>query len=843
MDLRIQLECLMKAKSEAVARYEKLLSSLNNSSVPKGDINGEKLNGISTPPPHTGISSFVMLPDVNGGAEVGTSSVKKPTSSHANPGSGSSPDMGDTHGPDLFSCLQGCAKAVLGLSSSIGTAALQLQTQLTCRREAIWTDYAQTEGAMRELLTAEGHERKEEERKRLAPLGYTRTTIDIILDDEKPKKYREEPSRSSGRSTVGASDEWKPSRAPVYAKVHREYLAIDPLIRYNIPYEYDKTDPDYIIILRDMDEYEIEMLFEYTKRLQTGRIQTRLRVPSESSKYEWSRSRDLDPNRVPEVRKAGILDYKTTLDGVSQTTSASRQESYPAVQQQYRQITGFRRQFGRRPVPPPRSSVAAPSNLGTPAFPRPSPDSAGHPNMNVDFDETTSAAPTPTENTSFATTHSGLQLDASSFISPQELNLDSFDFDNFNRQQQQPAPTAIGPSTAIRPSSPSIDSSQERIQGALCGGAENVPAAVKQDSFAVTSPTPPAPELEAPSSKAAESTLGLAFPTTAPNTYVIRGPRRLYRHDDARNSARRPPILSSARTASSPRDYTSRMAKPVRLDQAGKEGEEEGAVFPELVGRELNEEASMMEDHTESSESVDAGQEEDVPDEDESREQETESENAGRGRRGTRQEDRWPEVQRRGEGMCFAHPPLHSHPVPLSYYVPPFLPREEREGQSAVSDSMEISDEDKTKTDDDGDVYFDQGDASREEHRTRSAMETTDVLDDATVETPTEAVESSEAMEEWPKEAPQETIQGTLCEDEEAEAGTREVEQHVLEHEISNIWEQLPGEPARCKAYRIQIQDPGPAEIPVLLLFHNVLIFVTKGPEPAVEWEIQTTWR
>ena len=116
---------------------------------------------------------------------------------------------------------------------------------------------------------------------------------------------------------------------------------------------------------------------------------------------------------------------------------------------------------GRDSMPPP--GVGGPSNFGTPAFTHPSPDFAGHFNMNFNFNDMTSAFPTPAmsddRRTSSASSHSGLQLDGSSFedISPHELNFDPFDFGDYN-WQQQPTPGSAEPSNTVMPHNLSVDS-------------------------------------------------------------------------------------------------------------------------------------------------------------------------------------------------------------------------------------------------------------------------------------------------------------------------------------------------------------------------------------------------
>ncbi|KAK5117643.1 hypothetical protein LTR62_005066 [Meristemomyces frigidus] len=98
---------------------------------------------------------------------------------------------------------------------------------------------------------------------------------------------------------------------------------------------------------------------------------------------------------------------------------------------------------------PPPTGVPGPSNYHTPSFVAPSPDFAGHFNMNFNFNDMANF-PTPALSddrraSTSASSHSGLQLDGSSIddgISPQDLQFDDFDFNSFNFPQASPYATA-----------------------------------------------------------------------------------------------------------------------------------------------------------------------------------------------------------------------------------------------------------------------------------------------------------------------------------------------------------------------------------------------------------------
>lgn len=113
-----------------------------------------------------------------------------------------------------------------------------------------------------------------EMRERLSKAEYTDPQIETMMtkdheDEEREKKVRD--------------------KAPVYSKVHTKYLSLATLEYYDLPWEYDRVgdtprsvslilltvtlaqnDPNYIIITRELDKDEIEVLFEHTRILQAG---------------------------------------------------------------------------------------------------------------------------------------------------------------------------------------------------------------------------------------------------------------------------------------------------------------------------------------------------------------------------------------------------------------------------------------------------------------------------------------------------------------------------------------------------------------------------------------------
>ncbi|KAK4499614.1 hypothetical protein PRZ48_010132 [Zasmidium cellare] len=85
------------------------------------------------------------------------------------------------------------------------------------------------------------------------------------------------PPPSSGHARGG----------PVFPKVHRDHIWVDTLKYYDLPWEYDRNDPNYIIILRDLQREEANVLFEHTSRLKEDFVRTLPAVTAGPSS-EWN---------------------------------------------------------------------------------------------------------------------------------------------------------------------------------------------------------------------------------------------------------------------------------------------------------------------------------------------------------------------------------------------------------------------------------------------------------------------------------------------------------------------------------------------------------------------------
>ncbi|GAB7325108.1 hypothetical protein MBLNU13_g09195t2 [Cladosporium sp. NU13] len=199
-------------------------------------------------------------------------------------------------------------------------------------------EWAEFERRRKEKEEKEAKEKKEAQakldeamRKRLAETGFTQSQIDAIMDKEKKKQEPTSKTTTTTTTTTLARVPLRP-HVPVYAKIHVDYISTETLRYYDIPWEYDRGDPSYIIILREMDKHETNILFDHTKRLREGRLL--LEAPSKEKRPEYAFYRKRSKSRARdgsgEWKKFGILEdlifinlnYKGTSDAVREKAHA-----------------------------------------------------------------------------------------------------------------------------------------------------------------------------------------------------------------------------------------------------------------------------------------------------------------------------------------------------------------------------------------------------------------------------------------------------------------------------------------------------------------------------------------
>ncbi|PVI07086.1 hypothetical protein DM02DRAFT_649030 [Periconia macrospinosa] len=155
----------------------------------------------------------------------------------------------------------------------------------------------QKEQEEKEMKEKKEKELEEEMRHRLAHFGFQENQIQAMIRPEEARKLQQ------GQSPANPL---RLAHQPTYVKVHKEHLAIDTLVYYDIPYEIDRTNPDYIVILQEMEPKDTEVLFEHTRRLRT-RTGTRLLIEERHDhhnkpEYAWVRRRK--PSRSPSRRRS-----------------------------------------------------------------------------------------------------------------------------------------------------------------------------------------------------------------------------------------------------------------------------------------------------------------------------------------------------------------------------------------------------------------------------------------------------------------------------------------------------------------------------------------------------------
>ncbi|KAI5251139.1 hypothetical protein E4T42_04532 [Aureobasidium subglaciale] len=153
-------------------------------------------------------------------------------------------------------------------------------------------------------------------RTRLEKLGWSNHDIEIALDPEKAEKERKKnkkKNRHSGEMGGGHFDGEiimvppslpdapgvsvgfpQQAHVPVYPRINRKFLDIETLEHYHVPWEWDRANSDFIILLRELDKYETDVLFEHTRRRRQGTAAPLLidKVKDTAPKYamvEWPR--------------------------------------------------------------------------------------------------------------------------------------------------------------------------------------------------------------------------------------------------------------------------------------------------------------------------------------------------------------------------------------------------------------------------------------------------------------------------------------------------------------------------------------------------------------------------
>jgi len=121
---------------------------------------------------------------------------------------------------------------------------------------------------------------EDEMRRKLARAGFQENQIEAIIH---PKKA-EGLSRPDSPIVSTA-----PQVAPTYIKIRRDYIDMETLRYFGLPWEFDAVGPhrtksfkrrdtkklrqgdtNYVVILQELDSHETDLLFEHTRKLRRG---------------------------------------------------------------------------------------------------------------------------------------------------------------------------------------------------------------------------------------------------------------------------------------------------------------------------------------------------------------------------------------------------------------------------------------------------------------------------------------------------------------------------------------------------------------------------------------------
>ncbi|KAJ5815019.1 hypothetical protein N7474_006796 [Penicillium riverlandense] len=122
----------------------------------------------------------------------------------------------------------------------------------------------------------EADKRDKEFREKLQELGYTEEQIEDMLNKNKKPEEKEEK----------------------WIRVHRKHLMPETLMAYQLPWEWDVRDQNYIVIKKWVDEDFQDKLFSHTKRIREGKVLTQT-----SSSTTELRVNDRNKDKMYLVRK------------------------------------------------------------------------------------------------------------------------------------------------------------------------------------------------------------------------------------------------------------------------------------------------------------------------------------------------------------------------------------------------------------------------------------------------------------------------------------------------------------------------------------------------------------
>jgi chemotaxis protein histidine kinase CheA len=236
------------------------------------------------------------------------------------------------------------------------------------KEEAKEREYQAFLRLQKEKQEAEEKAKKEEQaridssmRARLEKSGWSQHDIEIALDPEKAEKEKKKKKKHRYSGDVYLDDDiivvggggpptlpdapplsvgFPQHHVPVFPRINRKFLDIETLEHYHVPWEWDRVsfssllsflpfirfplqsltemltyanqaNSEFIILLRELDKYETDVLFEHTRRRRQGSSAPLLidKVKDSGPKFAWVRhkSKERSKSRGKDIRVTEIV--------------------------------------------------------------------------------------------------------------------------------------------------------------------------------------------------------------------------------------------------------------------------------------------------------------------------------------------------------------------------------------------------------------------------------------------------------------------------------------------------------------------------------------------------------
>ncbi|KAI4171009.1 MAG: hypothetical protein LQ343_004546 [Gyalolechia ehrenbergii] len=104
--------------------------------------------------------------------------------------------------------------------------------------------------------------------------GYSEESIENMIEDAEKKNKGHGISHDNTMVKITDQTKVVDLNKPTYIKVHRKYLSPDTLDAYNLPWDWDDQDSNYLVIKRWINQVNQDKLFAHTSKLREQRLLT-----------------------------------------------------------------------------------------------------------------------------------------------------------------------------------------------------------------------------------------------------------------------------------------------------------------------------------------------------------------------------------------------------------------------------------------------------------------------------------------------------------------------------------------------------------------------------------------